>query len=137
MEFCTRKTNQLRRGRTSVPGAKYFVTCCTRNRAHIFSHAAAAEETFAALNTIHSAQDADFFAATIMPNHVHLLFALGDRLRVGQIVAKFKSLARDLGRAPWRWQTDGFEHRLRLHESAEDYAFYIFHERISRKSDFH
>ena len=41
-------------------------------------------------------------------------------------MAKFKALARDTGRAPWHWQDDGFEHRLRANEQAEDYGFYIF-----------
>lgn len=61
-----------------------------------------------------------------MPDHVHLLFTLGERLTVGQVMAKFKNLARDSGRVAWRWLDDGFEHRLRAEESAEDYAFYIF-----------
>ena len=61
-----------------------------------------------------------------MPDHVHILFTLGARLRLGQVVAKFKSLAHNHGLAPWRWQEESFEHRLRPVESIEDYAFYIF-----------
>lgn len=65
-------------------------------------------------------------AATIMPDHLHLLFKLGDRLSFGQVVGKLKTLARDRGRAKWKFQEDGYEHQLRPVDSMEDYGFYIF-----------
>jgi len=80
-------------------------------------------KTMAAL---HANSDIDLLAATVMPDHVHLLFVLGENRTVGQVQAKFKNLARDKGRVSWRWQNDGFEHHLRPHESIEDYGFYIF-----------
>jgi REP element-mobilizing transposase RayT len=80
-------------------------------------------ETFARL---HRDGDATILAATIMPDHAHLLFVLGGRLSLGQLQAKLKTLARDRGRADWRWQEDAFEHKLRLRESTEDYGFYVF-----------
>lgn len=68
----------------------------------------------------------EILASIVMPDHVHLLFELGAHLRLGQALAKFKTFARDRGFARWRWQEESFEHRLRAHESAESYAFYIF-----------
>lgn len=76
---------------------------------------------------MHAAGDGELLAATVMPDHVHLLFVLGSRLTLGQVMAKFKSLVRNLGRGvDWEWQADGFEHQLRLGEPIEDYGFYIF-----------
>lgn len=85
-----------------------------------------APELIASLQRLQADQDATLLAATIMPDHAHLLFTLGDRISLGRTIAKFKTLARASGRAPWRWQDDSFEHRLRTQESPEDYAFYIF-----------
>ncbi len=87
--------------------------------------ASVADSALAALHDLHPA-DVDLLAATIMPDHVHLLFTLGERLSVGQVTGKFKTLARARGQAAWRWQQDGYEHRLRPDESTDDYAFYIF-----------
>ncbi len=41
-------------------------------------------------------------------------------------MAKFKALTRKGSSIDWRWQENGFEHRLRPSESIEDYGFYIF-----------
>jgi putative transposase len=85
-----------------------------------------AQRTLDVLAEIHASGDAEIAAATVMFDHVHLLFTLGTRLRVGQILGKFKTLVRDRGRAPWRWQEDGFERRLRPRDTIEDFGFYIF-----------
>lgn len=85
-----------------------------------------ASRILATLRELHAGRDLALLATAIMPDHVHLLFALGERLTLGQTMAKFKNLARDLGREPSRWLDDVFEHRLRPDELAEDYAFYIF-----------
>jgi putative transposase len=120
-----RKTARLGFGRFSKPGANYFITFCTKNRDPILTTPAVAETIASAFSTLHP-RDITLFAATIMPDHVHLIFELGQRLQLGQVVGKFKTLARDSGRAIWRWQKDGFEHQVRNAESIEDYAFYIF-----------
>ncbi len=119
-----RQTARLRWARVSIPGARYFLKVCTQNRTPVFSlreHASRSVETLFAL---HDADDIELLAATVMPDHVHMVFVLGSRLTVGQVMAKFKTLAR--GGDAWRWQQDGFEHRLRANEAAEDYGFYVF-----------
>ncbi len=126
MPLPQRKTARLRSGRVSVAGATYFVTLCTQARAAVLTQSETGAKVLETLRELHVAGDAEILAATIMTDHAHLLFTLGVRLRFGQVVAKCKTLARDCGRAAWRRQEDGFEHRLRPPESAEDYAFYIF-----------
>jgi hypothetical protein len=75
---------------------------------------------------MHESGEIELMASTLMPDHLHLLLTLGHRLTVGQTMGKIKTLAREKGRAAWRWQDDGFEHQLRVTESIEDYGFYIF-----------
>lgn len=71
--------------------------------------------------------DTETLAATVMPDHIHWLFTLGERLTLGRVLAKFKVRSSRL----WNdqngeWQRDYFEHRLRENESSEAYGFYIF-----------
>lgn len=121
-----RKTFHLHRGRLSIPGARYFLTVCTQRREPVFTQPVVARRALAALRTLEADHNIGLLAATLMPDHAHLLFTLGPTFTLGQTMAKFKNLARNRGREPWRWLDDGFEHRLRPDELAEDYAFYIF-----------
>lgn len=121
-----RKTANLRLGRVSLSGASYFVTACTAVRAPVLTEPATASLLLQTLADLHSSGDVALHAATVMPDHAHLLFAMGSRLRLTQVVAKFKALARDRGRANWHWQENVFEHQLRTRESIEDYGFYVF-----------
>ena len=121
-----RKTARLRWARVSLPGARYFLTVCTQDRASFLTQPKASADVRYALNTLQSHGDIEVLAASLMPDHLHVLFTLGVRLSVGQVMAKLKTLSQDQGRAAWRWQQDGFEHRLRPGEKIEDYGFYIF-----------
>lgn len=72
--------------------------------------------------------DDDFrwLTATVMPDHIHLLFCLGERLDLAHCVAKFKGLiTRTINVRSSVWQENAFEHRLRDDEDPEAYAFYI------------
>ncbi len=76
--------------------------------------------------SLHESDDVALHAATVMPDHVHLLFTLGERLQLSQVIAKFKTLTRRQGFVDWRWQDNGYEHHLRPSESLEGFGFYIF-----------
>jgi putative transposase len=121
-----RKTARLRWGRITAAGADYFATLCTRGRAPVLIRNATADRLLNVLGHMHREGDISLLAATIMPDHVHLLFTLGERLTYGRAIAKFKTLGRDHGRADWNRQEDGFEHQLRPHEKMEDYGFYLY-----------
>ena len=121
-----RQTARLRRGRVSLPSTRYFLTLCTHGREPVLTDPICAERLLAAWGALQGAGDLVLLAATVMPDHVHALFVLGDRLPLGRVMAKYKALARDLGRVNWRWQQNGFEHRLRENEDSADYGFYIF-----------
>jgi putative transposase len=125
MPLPARRTARLRLGRVSVPHARYFLTFCAQDRAPVLASESAAPAIAATLRALHGT-DFELLAATLLPDHVHLLFALGPRLTLSQTMGKFKALTRDHGRTAWRWQDNGYEHRLHTDESAEDYAFYIF-----------
>jgi REP element-mobilizing transposase RayT len=126
MPLPRRKTTRLRWGRISGAGADYFVTLCTQEREPVLTNGTTAIRLLDILGQMHRESDIRLLAATIMPDHAHLLFTLGKRLSYGRVIAKFKTLGRDQGRVDWRWQEDGFEHQLRSHEKMEDYGFYLY-----------
>jgi putative transposase len=118
--------NALRRGRYSNAGANYFVTLCVTPRIGILSgevagniaksaHAMSADATW------------DLRAFTIMPDHLHLFFTLGDRLNLSQTIARLKSNTRgSLVSASVDWQTNFYDHQLRPDDSVEATIRYIF-----------
>jgi putative transposase len=126
MPIFNRETPRLRWGRVSQDGHTYFLTPCVKNRRAVFADAATASVARDVLRQLNADGDAVIDAATIMPDHLHVLLTLGNRLRLGQVNAKFKSLIRRYAHADWDWLSDGFERQVRNDESAEAYAFYIF-----------
>lgn len=62
-----------------------------------------------------------------MPDHVHLLVTLGERLSLGQCVGRLKAKTRFLlSTASLRWQGNYFEHRLKADEPIETVLRYMF-----------
>ncbi|MBW7894441.1 MAG: transposase [Opitutaceae bacterium] len=127
--FRSRQTFRLRIGRVSLPGATYFVTMCAARRQPVFASPDHARIATEALANLADANEVSWLAGTVMPDHLHVLFQLGDRLPLARVMAKLKGaitrrINHDLG--SHLWQENAFEHRLRPDESAEAYAFYIF-----------
>jgi REP element-mobilizing transposase RayT len=86
----------------------------------------ARKATLAALRRLHAEDDGVPWCATVMPDHVHVVLTLGSRLTLGQWIAKAKHLARSAITRSFAWQTDAFEHHLRINETPEDYGLYTF-----------
>src|SRR3954471_7836976 len=125
MPYKSRHTADLLKGRQSIPGTIYFLTWVTHQRACLLSNDASRLSARTCLTAIDGNGDGILLAATIMPDHVHLLLELGSRLTVSEVVAKIKAgISR--GSAHLKWQLNFFDYQLRPSDSAEDFAFYIF-----------
>ncbi len=109
-----------------MPGATYFVTCVTEFRVPWLSDPVATEAMKNALRNWHDEGDGAVLAATVMPDHVHVLFALGARLDVSRCVSRWKALARKSSGYAGRWQRNFWEHRVREQAQEEDYALYVY-----------
>ena len=122
-----RQTKRLRKGRVSVPGARYFVTFCSQYRRAGLTAPAIEAGLVAVWRQQHQNEEIALQCATVMPDHVHILFTLGHTLSLSQIIRKFKSQSkRLLGGASMQWQANFFEHRLRPEVTLEPFARYIF-----------
>ena len=121
-----RRTGKLPMGRLSIAGARYFVTFVTQRRIPWLHESKSARAVLGALRRWHEEKDGAILAATVMPDHVHVIFALGARLSAGQWVGRWKSDVRRTIAYKHDWLRDFYEHRLRADESVEDYALYVF-----------
>jgi REP element-mobilizing transposase RayT len=120
-------TDLLRRGRASAPNARYFITLCTHKR-HSGLHASELRQALIdALRKQHVNNDINLHYGTIMPDHLHLLFTLGHRLTLSQVLGKYKSwTSNDLWKHCLQWQDNFYDHRLRQDKALEAFARYIF-----------
>ena len=122
-----RQTSRLRVGRVSVAGARYFVTFCSQHRRTGLTASAIQSGLVAVWRQQHHNEEIALQCATVMPDHVHILFTLGHSLSLSQIIRKFKFQTKGLlGVASMRWQANFFEHRVRPGVALEPFVRYIF-----------
>ncbi len=124
--FRDRKTDQLVGSRFSYVGCFYFLTLCTTNREKTLC----VPETVTVMNEQLRSQseDGDFslLMGVFMPDHIHLLVELGNRLPLSSVVGKFKTKTKQMLPNKLRWQRNYFEHRLKEKDRLEAFGFYVF-----------
>jgi REP element-mobilizing transposase RayT len=70
-------------------------------------------------------------ALTIMPDHVHLFFTLGERLTLSQAIGRLKTQTKSLLKTHNAdWQDNFYDHQLRPDDSTEATVRYIFQNAI-------
>lgn len=117
----------LRRGRVSEAGFDYFITFCTADRSPGLSSGNIAEALLAECLAMEANAVWTLRCGTIMPDHLHLLITLGNKLSLGKSVARLKSRTAALLRlSGLAWQNGYFDHRLRPHEDILPYFHYTF-----------
>lgn len=116
----------LRRYRASLPHTNYFVTLCTRDRKQGLNRPEIAPAIQAEIAAIEEAGHWSLRAATIMPDHLHLLITLHDKLSLGRTIARLKTKTRAaLIPTNLEWQGNYYEHLLRPNEHVESVIRYI------------
>ena len=123
----SRRTSALHAHRWSQPAMVFFVTCCTEGRREGLTASPGANTVCDLVAASDGERDTSTYAFTVMPDHVHWLFALGARLSLGRVIARLKAKSRiAMAAAGIEWQRDFFEHRLRIEEAIEPYGLYVF-----------
>jgi putative transposase len=127
MSLPQRRSSELRKGRMSLPGARYFVTCSAVRPTVALATSACARPIKQTITRLAFDGDLVLSCATIMPDHMHIVFTLDKRLSLARLVAKAKGLtAHALEESGARWQANYYEHRLRPDEKILPYLRYIF-----------
>lgn len=117
----------LRRGRFSAPGATYFLTLCTEARRAGLT----ATDVATSIHREIAAMEADGTwtnrCHVIMPDHLHVLIVLGDRLPLAHAIQRFKAKTSGvLHTAGLTWERGFFDHKLRADEAADALFRYIY-----------
>ena len=129
MRDLTKGHAALRRGRVSIPHAEYFLTVCTDEKHPGLSSPAAAPDILAELRAMDADLTWQLRCAVVMPDHVHALIILGERLTLGQSVGRLKAKTKSslLGAAlPVAWERDFYDHHVRPEEDRSAIFRYIF-----------
>jgi putative transposase len=102
----------------------FFITCCAEDRAAMpFSRTETARGLLDSILHRISTQEWWVHAATIMPDHAHLVLSFPGEVVVVKGLRNWRHwTARTFG---FRWQRDFFEHRLRSDESLEEKIDYV------------
>ncbi|NBB79841.1 MAG: hypothetical protein GVY36_10400 [Verrucomicrobia bacterium] len=120
-------SDQLRRGRVSIPFARYFITLCVRDRIPKLTMGNLPFFIREVLREMHRAGDIEVICATTMPDHFHILYRLGNQLSLSQIQAKIKSKTKDILAAQGiEWQANFYDHYLRQKLPMDRFARYIY-----------
>ena len=126
-KLAIRKTHHLYKGRVSIPGARYFITLCSKGRVPSLLDSALAQSILDTWRLQHTDGDYTFHCGSSMPDHIHFLFTLGSRISLGQCIIKFKAKTKEaMDAAGLSWQRDFYDHRLRADDAMEGFAKYTF-----------
>lgn len=117
----------LRRGRYSAEGVEYFLTFCTQSRAPGIDRPALAVALFAEIEKMEDESIWTLQCGVIMPDHIHLLVRLGEKLPLGRAIARLKGkTAAALKPHLLGWQAGYFDRRIRPFEDRLPYFLHIY-----------
>lgn len=117
----------LLKGRHSRSGSEYFITFCTELRRRGLDAQPVAVMILAEIQAMETEDVWLPRCAVVMPDHVHLLVPLSDKLSLGKAVARLKSKsAASLRVAGLRWQAGYYEHQMRPKEDRLPVFLYIY-----------
>jgi putative transposase len=104
----------LRRGRYSQPSAEYFLTLCTDGRLQGLTTQPLAKVIMNELQAMVADETWYVRCAVIMPDHLHLLAILGERLPLGKAVQRFKAKTSAVLQARrLAWERGFFDRKMR------------------------
>ena len=123
--------SDLRKGRYSEQQQAYFVTTVLAEREKsYFTDFSCARRVVTEMRALHDDETVSSLAWVIMPDHVHWLFQLGERMDLSAAVKHFKARSSlrvnsHLNRHGTLWQKSFHDHAVRKEEDIRNIARYI------------
>ena len=115
---------RLRSGRHSQPGQIYILTTVTQNRAPVFDDFLDARTLIGVLRDQQSLEHAKTLTFVVMPDHLHWLMELGNKVPLSVCMRNVKTLsALRIGRPIW--QSGFHDHAIRQEEDLPSVARYV------------
>ena len=121
----------LRKGRASIPGQIYLITTVTHQRQPIFTDFHCARIVINTIRHMEQTCEIESLSFVIMPDHLHWLISLGNKIPLYQVIANVKR------RSAYRinehkkrtgssvWQKGFHDYALRKDDEIKDVARYI------------
>jgi putative transposase len=117
----------LRRGRYSQPSAEYFLTLCTEARQSGLTTQGVADAILNETRAMSVDGTWTLLCAVIMPDHLHLLFNLGERLPLGKAVQRLKAkTSKTLRTGGIAWERGFFDRQIRADDDRLAIFRYIY-----------
>jgi len=117
----------LRRGRISQAQGEYFLTICTETRHVGLTTPSAAHAIFDEVHAMSADGTWVVQSAVVMPDHLHLLITLGERLALPKAVQRFKAKTSAVLRAASiTWERGFFDRQLRSDDDRLPILLYIY-----------
>lgn len=127
MAFDSKKGHAaLRRGRISVSRSQYFLTICTAGRRRNLATESVGGFILDEARAMEREGTWVLRCAVVMPDHIHLLVELGERLPLARTVQRLKAkTASRLREADLRWERGFFDHQIRPDDDSLSLFLYI------------
>jgi REP element-mobilizing transposase RayT len=117
----------LRRGRNSETSANYFLTVCTANQQTGLIGPEISKVIWSEITFLEIDQSWQMRCAVLMPDHLHVLIRLGERLSLGQTIQRLKAKTSSaLRTASLNWERGFFDRKLRPDEPLLPVFLYVY-----------
>jgi putative transposase len=121
--------DELRKGRFSEPGRAYHVTTVVADRRPVFRDLRLGRILVREMMRLEEEEAVESLAFVVMPEHLHWLFRLRDRIPLSEVMRRLKGrsgrlLAVATGHRPF-WQRAFYDHAIRGDEDLRAVARYI------------
>jgi len=122
--------DELRKGRGSRPSQIYSTTTVTQNRLPCFLDISVGRLVVSEMRRLHAEDEVISIAWTLMPDHLHWLFQLGEQRGLAQVMKSFKARSarrvnEALNKTGALWQRAYYDHAIREDEDIRKIARYI------------
>ena len=110
-------------------GATYFITiCCEKRGLNQLCNMDVAQLLVDTARQYHVSEKWYLELLLLMPDHLHMLVAIGGDADLSKLIRDFKRIAARKGKI--EWQKNFFDHRLRHDESETEKFEYILQNRV-------
>ena len=125
------QNHNLRKGRTSIPGAYYHIIICTHQRKQVLADKRVASIIFKAFDWLEAKNRLEWICIMVMPDHVHTVIKLEEGQTLSKVLHSMKRYtARDINKHLSRdgtfWQKGYTDWGIRKEATLNDTIRYCY-----------
>lgn len=125
------RSQDLRKGRASIPGAYYHIIICTHRRRRILTDDKVASMIFQTFDWMEAENRLEWTCIMVMPDHVHAVIKLGEEQTLSKVLHSIKlftarKINRHLSRNGSLWQKGYTDWGIRTEAALNDTIRYCY-----------